>query len=173
MAKTERQVDRRQRAGASLGPLHQDDRPRLGETVQAEPLELTRVGNAIKIQVEGLALTDVIALDKTVGRALYTFADAERTKKRAGERRLARTEVTVEEGHEAACWQDRREATTQRHGGLLVRENQLDPGAHASSPLTRRRSGSSRSPARSPRSPARAATSPARACSPTPRQAAS
>src|SRR6185437_4266289 len=41
----------RQRARAPLGLLHQHQRARVGQRVQAQPFELARIGDAIQIQV--------------------------------------------------------------------------------------------------------------------------
>src|ERR1700754_3717645 len=171
VAKTQGQIHGRQGTRTPLRPFHEDDGARFGKAVQAQPLQLTRVGNAIQIQMEGLAFADVVALDKAIGRTLDPFTGPQRLKKGAGERGLACAEVPVEK-RDQALGQGGCQVAPQGHGGFLVGEEQLDV-AHASSPLTRRRSGSSRSPASNPRSPSRAATSPARACNPTPTQAAS
>src|SRR6185312_13299952 len=40
-----------QRARAALRPLHQHQRARVGQRVQAQPFELARIGDAIQIQV--------------------------------------------------------------------------------------------------------------------------
>src|SRR5215469_8295581 len=99
----------RQRAGASFGPLDEDERAIRPEIAEAEPLELTGVGDAIEIEMMRIAIADAIRLDQAVSRTLDTFADAERAEQLARERRLAGAELAFEIDHAALARERRRE----------------------------------------------------------------